>query len=72
MNIIRLAFYWFQLIGAVLVTIGMGLIPLIRCLINHSDIIYIICFSTIIFVGIRLMIMPSVKELRKALKSDRV
>lgn len=69
MNIIRLAFYWFQLIGAVLITIGMGIIPLIRCLINRSDLIYVICFSAIVYVGIRLMIMPSVTELREAKKN---
>lgn len=66
MNIIRLAYYWFQLIGAVLITIGMGLMPLIRCIINHSDGFYLICFSILVYVGIRLLIMPSVKELREA------
>lgn len=69
MNILRLSFYWSQVIGAFVITIGMGLMPLIRCIINNSDNIYKICFSIIVYVGIRLMIMPSVKELREAQKN---
>ncbi len=66
MNILRLSFYWSQVIGAFVITIGMGLMPLIRCILNHSDNFYKICFSILIYVGIRLLIMPSVKELREA------
>lgn len=69
MNIIRLALYWFQLIGAVLITIGMGLMPLIRCIINHSDGFYLICFSILVYVGIQFMVKPSIKELREAQKN---
>lgn len=69
MNIIHFTYHWSMFIGAILITIGLGLIPLIRCIINNSDNIYKICFSIIVYVGIRLMIMPSVKELREAQKN---
>lgn len=68
MNILRLAYYWAMAIGAVCITIGLGILPLVRCIINHSDNFYKICFSIIVYVGIKLMIMPSVKELREAQK----
>lgn len=69
MNIIHFTYHWCMFIGAVLITIGLGLMPLIRCIINNSDNIYKICFSIIVYVGIHLMIMPSVKELREAQKN---
>lgn len=72
MNIIRLSFYWGQVIAALLITLFLGIVPLVRCFLNHSDNFYKICFSILIYVGISLLLRPGIKELREALKTPKV
>lgn len=65
MNTFRHLFYWSQVIMSVLITTFLGIVPLVRCLINHSDTFYVICFAAIIVNGYFLMYVPSVRELRE-------
>lgn len=67
MKLIRLSFYWSQVIGSVLITIGLGLVPLIRGILNNSDNFCTICFLLLTMTSVGLTIL-SIQELREAIK----
>lgn len=67
MKFLRLSFCWGQVIASILITLGLGIVPLVRCFLNHSDNFYKFCFSILIYVGVTLLLRPSIAELREAL-----
>lgn len=69
MRTIRLTFHWMQVIAAALMTLGLGLLPFVRCLIGHYSKIHIICFLPLIMIGLALLRL-SIGELREAQKDD--
>lgn len=47
-----------------------GALSSVRCIIEKSDAIYLICFLAIAYVGHHFMLRASIAELREARKSD--
>ena len=72
MKFFRLSFYWGQVIASILITLVLGIVPLLLCFRNHSDNFYKLCFSLMIYIGITLLLRPSIAELREALKSGKL
>lgn len=72
MKISRLTICWGQLIASITATIILGIAPLVRSILNHSDNFYKICFTVLICVGLAALINPSISELREALKTRKI
>lgn len=66
MKAIKLAYYWLQLGISIMITLFLGVVPFVRCIIQHSDLFYAICFAILIYVGISMLIRTSITELREA------
>ena len=57
-------FLYLQIIGSVL-TILFGVGYSIRCMIEKTDVIFVILFALIGYVGYKLLLIPSIKELKE-------
>lgn len=57
-------FLYLQIIGSVL-TILFGVGYSIRCMIEKADVIFVILFALIGYVGYKLLLIPSIKELKE-------
>ena len=56
---LELTMTYLQFIGSIILTLGLGVWPLIRCLINRSDFVYVVCFAAICVTGYTLMYKSS-------------
>lgn len=60
------AYCLLQLTLSILITLVLGVVPMVRCIINHSSPFYLICFAILTTVGATLLVGTSVTELREA------